>query len=158
LVNMVGGPRVGSGRPPDPNALRRDRKDDASWTRIPAAGREAPPPDWPLCEASDRELTLWGVFWRKPQAVLWEKNGQLHEVAMYVRTFAEAERPNAPANLRTLVKQQGDALLLTIPAMRQARVLIAADEVAERRTERSNSGPPKPSSRGRLRSAGGAGA
>lgn len=153
---MVGGARVGSGRPPDPNALRRDRKDDASWTRLPAKGREAPTPPWPLSEANDRELALWSVFWAKPQAILWEKNGQLHEVAMYVRTFAEAERPNAPANLRTLVKQQGDALLLTIPAMRQARVTIAADEVAERRAERSEPAvSTAPSSRRRLRSTGG---
>jgi hypothetical protein len=157
---MVGGARVGSGRPPDPNALRRDRKDDASWTRLPAEGREGDVPEWPLSEPNVRELDLWATFWRKPQAILWERNGQAFEVAMYVRTFMEAEAPGAPVNLRTLAKQQGDALLLTLPAMRQARVMIAADEVSEQRTANTTAAAPAAtSSRRRLRSvSGGAGA
>jgi hypothetical protein len=156
---MVGGPRVGSGRPPDPNALRRDRKDDAAWVRLPAAGRDGDAPAWPLSAARDRELELWSILWRKPQAILWDRNDQVFEVAMYVRTLSEAEQPHAPVNLRTLAKQQGDALLLTIPAMRQARVTIAADEVAERRAEKTESKTERPaSSRARMRSAGGAGA
>lgn len=44
-----GGARLNSGPPPDPNALRRDRRDDkAGWTMLPASGRQGDPPNWPL--------------------------------------------------------------------------------------------------------------
>lgn len=44
-----GGARANSGPPPDPNALRRDRKEDkAGWTILPAEGRTGPLPEWPL--------------------------------------------------------------------------------------------------------------
>ena len=128
-----GGARVNSGPAPDPNALRRDRKSDAGWTVLPSGDRGKPAPEWPLDGFSDREATLWAVFWAKPQAALWERNGQLFEVAMHVRCFAEAEVPTAATPLRTLVRQQADALLLTIPAMHSARVKISEDEVSQKR-------------------------
>jgi hypothetical protein len=154
---MAGGARVGAGRPPDPNALRRDRKDDASWTRLPAEGRQGDLPAWPLPDQSEREAHLWSEFWSKPQAILWERNGQTYEVAMYVRTFAEAEQSGAVVTLRTLARQQADALLLTIPAMRQARVAIAGDEVNSRRTAKSKA-PRQTSPRDRLKAVPGGGA
>lgn len=44
-----GGARTISGPPPDPNALRRDRKSDRDgWTTLPAEGRKGPTPPWPL--------------------------------------------------------------------------------------------------------------
>lgn len=44
-----GGARVKSGPPPDPNALRRDRPSDRDgWTLLPAGGRAARTPRWPL--------------------------------------------------------------------------------------------------------------
>lgn len=44
-----GGARVNSGPPPDPNALRRDRKQDvAGWTTLPSEGRRGAAPKWPL--------------------------------------------------------------------------------------------------------------
>jgi hypothetical protein len=88
-----------------------------------------------LLDPDPRELQLWKEFWRKPQAILWEQNQQAFEVAMHIRTFFEAERPDASSSLRTLVRQQADALLLTIPAMYAARVKIAIDEVAAKRDE-----------------------
>jgi len=130
-----GGARARSGPAPDPQALRRDRKDDAQgWTTLPAEGRVGPVPGWPLAGLSDREAALWELYWAKPQAVLWEHNGQELEVALHVRRLAEAELRDAPTSLGTLVRQQMDALLLTIPAMLAARVRIAADEVAAKRS------------------------
>lgn len=144
-----GGARARSGPAPDPNALRRDRKDDASWLTLPANGRGEKAPAFPLLEPDARELQLWDTFWAKPQAILWERNGQTFEVALHVRTFFEAERPDAPSALRTLVRQQADALLLTIPAMHSARVRISHDEVAEKRDEVET--PQRLSARDRLR-------
>ena len=146
-----GGARARSGPAPDPNALRRDRKDDASWLTLPSAGRSGKPPKWPLLDADPRELQLWADYWKRPQALLWEQNGQEFEVALHVRTFFEAERPDAPAALRTLVRQQMDALLLTIPAMHSARVRIDVDEVAVKRAEAEALAPAKLSARDRLK-------
>jgi hypothetical protein len=149
-----GGTRTGSGPPPDPNALRRDRTSDAGWTVLPASGRVGDPPAWPLTEASPREVVLWAAFWAKPQAILWEMNGQAFEVAMYVRCFAEAEKPNGTTAVRTLVRQQADGLLLTIPAMYSARVKISVDEVRGKRDAAPVTAPAS-SSRSRLRAVAG---
>jgi hypothetical protein len=145
-----GGARPRSGPAPDPNALSRDRKSDVGFTVLPASGRVGDPPEWPLIEPSPREAHLWSAFWRKPQAILWELNGQAFEVAMHVRCFAEAEVPNASTAVRTLVRQQADALLLTIPAMHSARVKMSADEVRVKR-DAAPTAVPASSSRSRLR-------
>jgi len=148
-----GGARARSGPAPDPNALRRDRKDDAGWTILPAEGRKGKAPVFPLVEPSKRELVLWSRLWKLPQALLWEKNQQELAVAFHVRTMCEAERADALANLRTLVRQQAGELLLTIPAMYAARVRIAEDEVALKRAEAS---PARVSARDRLKAVKGA--
>jgi hypothetical protein len=132
---MAGGARLGAGRTPDPNALRRDRKDDAAWTVLPADGRIGAVPSWPLIDPTPREIQFWADLWKKPQAIIWEQNEQALQVAMYVRTFCEAEVAGAHTNLRTLLRQQAGELLLTIPAMLSARVRIAHDEVAAKRDE-----------------------
>lgn len=143
-----GGARANSGPAPDPNALRRDRKSDAGWTVLPAA-REGDAPAWPLTEWTRREEVLWVAFWAKPQAILWERNAQVFEVAMHVRCFAEAEMPEAGTSLRTLVRQQADALLLTIPAMHSARVKLSDDDLRVKR-ETTKKAPAAPRKR-RLR-------
>lgn len=150
-----GGARARSGPAPDPNALRRDRKDDAGWTVLPAEGRTGKAPVFPLIDPSQRELDLWVELWKKPVALLWEKNQQELAVAFHVRTMVEAERADAQANLRTLVRQQAGELLLTIPAMYSARVRIADDEVASKRTE-SQPGTTRVSARDRLKAVKGA--
>lgn len=145
-----GGARTKSGPPPDPNALRRDRKSDAGWTVLPVAGRTGAAPEWPLTEWTRREEVLWSSFWSKPQAILWERNAQVFEVALHIRCFAEAEKPDAATSLRTLVRQQADALLLTIPAMLSARVKLSSDDLAEKRQASKPAVRPA-SSRSRLR-------
>lgn len=154
---MVAAARPRSGPAPDPDALRRDRKSDSAWTTLPSGGFTGPVPDWPLADGSDREAELWSAFWRKPQAVLWARNQQAFEVAMHVRCFAEAERLGAPTSIRTLVRQQADALLLTIPAMHSARVRMASDELAPVRAAPRPAGPSQPSVRDRLRAVSGEG-
>ena len=149
-----GGARARSGPAPDPNALRRDRKDDAGWTVLPAEGRKAKAPSFPLIDPSQRELQIWVRLWKLPQALLWEKNQQELAVAFHVRTMCEAERADAQTNLRTLVRQQAGELLLTIPAMYAARVRIAEDEVATKRAE--TDAPVRVSARDRLKAVKGA--
>lgn len=117
-----GGARARSGPPPDPDALRRDRKEDkAGWTTLPADGRPGDPPVWPLADQTERERVLWEQEWQRPQAVEWERNGQMSEVAMYVRSFASAELMNATVAARTLVRQQQEALGISLPGLLRNR-------------------------------------
>lgn len=147
-----GGARTRSGPPPDPNALRRDRKTDGEWTVLPAEGRKGDPPNWPLTEATPRELQMWSNLWGRPQATQWERLGQEIEVALYVRRLVEAEQPETPANLNTLVRQMADALGLTIPGLRTNRWKFATDQVAAKREEKkATSAPARPSARDRFR-------
>ena len=116
-----GGARARSGQAPDPEALRRERDKPGDWTTLPAEGRAGDPPEFPLADESEREAVLWAREWRRPQAVMWERNGQELEVAMYVRTVALAERRDAPVNARTLVRQQQEALGLSMPGLLRNR-------------------------------------
>ena len=146
-----GGARARSGPPPDPNALRRERASDAAgWTTLPAAGREGPPPDWPLGLQSDRELHWWGYFWRMPQAVEWERLGMTVEVAVYCRRLAEAEVPGSSTALGTLTKQLGEQLGLTIPGMRMHRWKIADVAPSAPKRAAARSTPERQSSRDRF--------
>lgn len=115
-----GGARARSGPAPDPQALRRER-DAGEWTELPAAGRAGDPPEWPLSDPTPRELELWAVEWRRPQAIMWERNGQALEVAMFCRAVADAESPRASVSARTLVRQQMDSLGLSVPGLRSNR-------------------------------------
>lgn len=122
-----GGARSRSGPPPDPNALRRDRKDDGEWLTLPAEGRDGDPPTWPLAvfasqlEQNEREQVIWAEMWRKPQAVAWERLGLAYEVALMVRRMVEAERPGSHTSTGTLVRQMMDSLGLTTPGLRSNR-------------------------------------
>lgn len=129
----TGGARARSGPAPDPNALRRD-KDGGDWTTLPSAGRPGPAPTWPLDEQTEREAVLWEREWRRPQALIWEANGQELEVAMFVRSVADAENAEASVASRTLVRQQMDSLGLTIPGLLRNRWRIADDAPSHKPT------------------------
>jgi hypothetical protein len=143
-----GGARTRSGPAPDPEALRRER-DAGEWTVLPVDGRQGEPPEWPLIGQSEREAELWGLLWRKPQALMWERFGQELEVALYVRRLAEAEEPDARVNLSTLVRQMADSLGLTTPGMRSNRWRITRDE--EPRPAAGRGAAPRSSARSRLK-------
>lgn len=140
-----GGARARSGLPPDPNALKRDR-DSAEWINLPAEGRQGPVPGWPLSKATARELELWEREWKRPQAIVWEANGQFEEVALYVRTLRKAEQPKAATNVGTLVKQQMEALGISIPGMLRNRWRIGVGS-----TEAKAAQPEGPTAKERLK-------
>lgn len=124
-----GGARAHSGPVPDPNALRRLRQDDkAAWTNLPPEGRTDPPPAWPLSGQSEREVELWDIYWRKPQALIWERDGLVEYVALFVRQFVEAEGPKASAENRKTVRMMFADLYLTPDALARARFRIEAIE------------------------------
>lgn len=116
---MPSGGHARSGPAPDPNALRRDR-DSGSWTTLPQK-REGPTPLWPLTKATKRELALWDHAWTRPQAVMWERQQQEHEVAVHIRQFVRCEKVDATASDRRLLMQQMEALGLTQPGLARNR-------------------------------------
>ncbi|MFJ4907712.1 hypothetical protein ACIQCR_24645 [Streptomyces sp. NPDC093249] len=123
---MPRGGHAASGPPPDPNALRRNRKSDASgWRTLPAEGRTGPAPGWPLTEPTDREYDLWTDLWETPQAVAWEDLGQALEVALFVRTLAEAEQPDARVDVKKMVRSYLDSLGLSVAGMLRNRWRVA---------------------------------
>lgn len=144
-----GGARVTSGPPPDPNALRRDRKSDATWTTLPSDGRQGNAPEWPLTEQDDREAELWADLWSRPQAVMWERLGQEYEVAMCVRILAKAEAPRAGTELLKVSRQYFDSLGLTTQGMLRNRWRIE-QAAPETPAAAPAAAPKRPSSRDRL--------
>lgn len=126
---MKGGARSRSGPPPDPNALRRSRKSDPAWTKIPANIRAGKPvPEWPLVEPSPREIELWSAWWSLPVASLWLESHSLDYVAFTVRMFSEAEQPKARTEDRKSLRQMMADLYMTPDSQLRARILIVDDE------------------------------
>jgi hypothetical protein len=128
-----GGARARSGPAPDPNALRRDRKDDKDWVALPAEGFTGDVPEFPLSDAYASETVLWAKLWAKPQAYMWSRLGLEYQVAAYVRAFLESVQEKASAGLKTAVLRMEAELGLSTVGMGQLRWKIAADELAERR-------------------------
>lgn len=145
---VSGGARARSGPAPDPNALRRDRKDDKGWIKLPAEGFQGEVPSWPFEEASYSEQDLWARLWAKPQAFMWDQLQLEFEVAAYVRAFIESVEPGASAGLKTAVLRMSAELGLSTVGMGQLRWKVATDEVAERREDAK---PARKSSRDRLK-------
>lgn len=129
---MPRGGHAASGPPPDPNSLRSARSVQAGgWTTLPAEGRTGPAPEWPLTEQTPREMDLWDDLWEKPQAVMWEEMDQAVEVAMFVRTLAEAEKPDCRVDIRKMVRGYLDSLGLSVAGMLRNRWKIAPAVVDE---------------------------
>ena len=123
-----GGPRARSGPSPDPNALRRER-DNGAWTDLPIEGRNGPTPEWPLSTPTKRELEFWEREWRRPQAIMWERDGQETEVALYVRGLRVAESPKAPTNARIAILRMMEGLGISQPGLHRNRWRIVGEAV-----------------------------
>ena len=128
-----GGSRMRSGPPPDPNALRRDRKDDAGWTVLPVEGFKGEVPGFPLSDALGVETEFWAELWQKPQAVMWAKLGMKYQVAAYVRAFLESVEAKASAGLKTAVLRMEAEIGLSLPGMNTFRWKFSEDQVAAKR-------------------------
>lgn len=130
-----GGARARSGPAPDPNALRRDRKDDAAWVTLPVEGYAGAVPEWPFSSSdlAGFEAVYWNELWRKPQAIMWAKLDMARQVASYVRAFAEAAEPKASAGLKTAVLRMEGELGLSLPGMNSFRWKFSEDELAAKR-------------------------
>lgn len=120
-----GGARAGSGPAPDAGSLREAVRIESGLIRTLPRERKGGAPAWPLSKATPRELVVWRRLWKRPQAIVWEEQGSFDEVAMYVRSFVEAEERGIPAARRTLLLQQQNALLITHTALLAAGYRIS---------------------------------
>jgi hypothetical protein len=119
-----GGARARSGPVPQPDSLRRER-DGKDWTKLPKECTRLAP-NWPLeiAEPSLSELSMWTRLWKMPQAHIWHADHTADLVALYVRSFIKASQPDASASNATVVKQMGDHLMLSTPALFAGRYVI----------------------------------
>lgn len=147
-----GGARARSGPAPERNAIRNGRA-GADWIRLPASGRKGEAPAFPLPRPTKRERTIWTQEWARPQAVMWEGAGQELEVALYVRTLAEAEQRGAASAIRTLLVRMQEHLGLSQPGLARNRWLIVDDAAFAQAPSEATSDRPIPISdaRDRLR-------
>jgi hypothetical protein len=131
-----GGARVNSGPPPDPDALRRERRDDKQgWRLLPLDGRSGDLPAWPLGAAGEgveidhgAELRTWETLWSTPQAVVWEELGWTQEVALYCRYMAMAGAGDMKAAGEA--RQWSDRLGLNPAAMMRNRWKVDVPQAA----------------------------
>lgn len=148
---MPRGGHAASGPAPDPDALRRERPGDkATWTTLPAEGRDGDPPEWPLLDPEGREWELWAELWAMPQAVMWERLGQRYEVALYVRMLARAEQPKSSIELQKVVRQYLDSLGLSTQGMLRHRWRLSAAASAPAPKTSGAKSPARRSSRDRF--------
>lgn len=146
-----GGARNRSGPPPDPNSGRSDRR-GFKLTALPSEGFEGDPPDFPLPDASKRELDVWDALWATPQACAWSmQEWRWDQVADLVRLQVRAEAHDAPVNIATVVRQMRADLGLTPAGLKENGWAIAADEVAVKREEAAPAVPVRASSRSKLK-------
>lgn len=130
-----GGARNRSGPAPDPSSGRSDRR-GYSLTALPAEGYAGPVPAFPLPDASDRELEVWGEAWRTPQACAWSlpsESWRVRTVALWVRTSVRCEAPDAPSALLGQVHRFADQIGMTTAGLAEMGWRVAVDETAERR-------------------------
>lgn len=136
------------GPPPKNGAVRRNAR--VGPLLLPAAGRKAIAPEWPIPGPISREERFaWTELWETPQSVAWENLGWTRTVARYCRIMVAAEQPDAKAALLAQAVALEDRLGLTPKSMRMLMWSIASDEVADKRENPSARG-----ARGRVKAVG----
>ena len=133
-----GGARNRSGPAADPTSGRSDRR-GFSLQALPAEGFQGEPPQFPLLDASERELDLWDEAWRTPQACAWSlpsESWRVRTVALWVRLSARCEDPEAPAALLGQLHRFADQIGMTTAGLAEMGWRVAVDEVGQRSAER----------------------
>lgn len=109
-----------------------DRKLDAAKERLAILDRQ-------LAEQKALEASLWRDLWKLPQAVQWQRLGWTRDVAQYVRHKVLAELGDLDSAREA--RQWSDRLGLSPMALLRLRWEVVADELGERRSERTQSAP-----------------
>lgn len=105
---------------PAPKKHARFGTGRAGWVVLPVEGRTGHTPAWPL---SGRSPAGWADLWRKPQAVMWEKNGDEFLVARYLKLRNMIQDPDTMDDVNAAalseLRQMEDRLGLSPMAMKR---------------------------------------
>ena len=151
-----GGARNRSGPTASEDSGRSDRR-GFSLTALPAGGYDGEVPEFPLPDASERELTVWAQAWTSPQACAWSmpsESWRSETVALWVRTKVRCEDPEAPASLLGQLHRFADQIGMTTAGLAEMGWKVAVDELATKSAEKSSAAK-STSSRSRVKVVGG---
>jgi len=132
-----GGARNRSGPPADPQSGRSDAR-GYTLQALPAEGYSGPVPDFPLPDASKREMTVWADAWTTPQACAWSlpsERWRVQTVAMWVRLKVRCEDPEAGAALYGQLHRFADQIGMTTAGLAEMGWRVAVDEIAAKAAE-----------------------
>lgn len=119
----------------------------ANTVKLPVTGRKGNTPRWPL---NGRTPKGWVGLWKKPQAIMWERNGDEFLVARYLKLRNMVQDPDSIKDVKPTVlgelRQMEDRLGLSPMALLRLRWEIVEDTPEEVSAPR-----PKRSRRARLR-------
>lgn len=139
-----GGARNRSGPQPDPSSARSDRR-GVVFGALPAGGYVGAIPEFPLPEASPREVEVWESSWRTPQADAWSREAWRHRtVALWVRYTVRMEAVDASASLGNVVLRLADQIGMTPAGLKENGWSISdnAAAVVERREKKPTAAKP----------------
>jgi hypothetical protein len=133
---------MNSGPPPKDPSQRRRRNLTPDTLQLPMEGYDGPIPDWPLSEATAREMERWERLWKTPMAKAWVRMHIDVVVARYVRCAIMVEGGDtddaahraltvAAAHLHSEVRQLEDRLGLNPLSLLRLRWEIAEVEVGD---------------------------
>ena len=147
-----GGARNRSGPSKSEDSGRSDRI-GYSLTALPAA-YAGEIPDFPLGDASRREVELWNEKWRGPHGAAWSQPSERWrwwDVAIWVRTAVRCEDPEASATLLNGLPRLGDRAGLSTAGLAEMGWKVAVDETATKRSEKATEVEKPKSSRDRMK-------
>jgi hypothetical protein len=148
-----GGARNRSGPKPTESSERSERR-GYSLTALPAEGYRGEVPDFPLPDATPRELEVWTEAWRSPQACAWSmpsERWRIRTVSMWVRLSVRCEQPDAGASHIGQLHRFADQIGMTTAGLAEMGWKVAVDETAAKAAEQK---PEQPKRERRLRVAG----
>lgn len=104
----------------------------ANTVKLPAQGRKGTTPRWPLKGHTPKG---WVALWKKPQAIMWERNGDELLVARYLHLRNMVQQPESLKAIMPTVlgelRQMEDRLGLSPMALLRLRWEIVEDEPEE---------------------------
>lgn len=131
----AGGARNRSGPKPDLTSERSDLR-GIKLDALPSGGFDGDAPEFPMPEATDRELEVWDELWTTPQACAWAlEQWRWRIVAMYCRWSVRSEGV-VPAAFLGQVHRLGDQLGLTPAGLIENGWAIARSELDAKREEK----------------------
>jgi hypothetical protein len=135
-----GGARNRSGPGVDPLSGRSDSR-GVKFAALPSEGFDGDVPAFSLPSPSGRELEVWADLWETPQAAAWSlQPWRWDQIADLVRMQVRSEASDAPVGIYSHIRAVRADLGLTPAGLKENGWAIAADEVAEKRSEQFETG------------------